>query len=118
MVLKTAIATLLLMAVPAEAASRGNRKAAAPEAKGGPRGRKPGPKKGAQPADAIDDDGYLREPLEAIVEALEPETSCTVEEVQAAYLYSWRKGIKANALYRDGSKLSQPLSTALLLPMK
>lgn len=32
--------------------------------------------------DAIDDDGYLREPLEAIVEALEPETSCTVEEVQ------------------------------------
>jgi len=31
-----------------------------------------------------------------------------------AYMLSWRLGIKANALYRDGSKLSQPLSAALV----
>ena len=33
--------------------------------------------------DAIEDDGYLREPLEAIVEALLPETESTVDEVAA-----------------------------------
>ncbi|MCA9539414.1 MAG: vitamin B12-dependent ribonucleotide reductase [Myxococcales bacterium] len=49
----------------------------------------------------------------AISKTINMPNHCTVEEVQAAYLYSWRKGIKANALYRDGSKLSQPLSTAL-----
>jgi ribonucleoside-diphosphate reductase alpha chain len=32
----------------------------------------------------------------------------------AAYMKSWRLGVKANALYRDGSKLSQPLSSALI----
>jgi ribonucleoside-diphosphate reductase alpha chain len=35
----------------------------------------------------------------------------TVEEIADAYLLSWKLGLKANALYRDGSKLSQPLST-------
>ncbi|MEZ5651825.1 MAG: RNA polymerase sigma factor RpoD [Burkholderiaceae bacterium] len=40
----------------AEAAIRGKRKEAAPKAKGGPRGRKPGPKKGAQAAGSMDDD--------------------------------------------------------------
>src|SRR3712207_6583288 len=34
----------------------------------------------------------------------------TVEDVLDAYEQSWRHGIKAMALYRDGSKLSQPLS--------
>jgi ribonucleoside-diphosphate reductase alpha chain len=34
----------------------------------------------------------------------------TVEEIADAYHLSWRLGLKANALYRDGSKLSQPLS--------
>ncbi|RIK46155.1 MAG: vitamin B12-dependent ribonucleotide reductase [Chloroflexi bacterium] len=34
----------------------------------------------------------------------------TVEDVENAYMESWRLGIKAVALYRDGSKLSQPLS--------
>jgi ribonucleoside-diphosphate reductase alpha chain len=29
-------------------------------------------------------------------------------------MLSWQLGIKANALYRDGSKLSQPLNSALL----
>lgn len=39
-------------------------------------------------------------------------SEATVEEVKAVYLASWKYGLKANALYRDGSKLSQPLSAA------
>ncbi|MGI4852073.1 MAG: vitamin B12-dependent ribonucleotide reductase [Janthinobacterium lividum] len=38
----------------------------------------------------------------------------TVEDCKAAYLLSWRLGLKCNALYRDGSKLSQPLNSSLL----
>lgn len=34
----------------------------------------------------------------------------TVEEIKDCYQLSWQLGIKACALYRDGSKLSQPLS--------
>ena len=34
----------------------------------------------------------------------------TVEDCRRAYELSWRLGLKANALYRDGSKLSQPLT--------
>lgn len=34
----------------------------------------------------------------------------TVEEIKDCYMLSWELGIKACALYRDGSKLSQPLS--------
>jgi ribonucleoside-diphosphate reductase alpha chain len=34
----------------------------------------------------------------------------TVEEISDCYRLSWELGLKANALYRDGSKLSQPLS--------
>jgi ribonucleoside-diphosphate reductase alpha chain len=34
----------------------------------------------------------------------------TVEEIADAYMLSWKLGLKACALYRDGSKLSQPLS--------
>ncbi|MGN6531060.1 MAG: vitamin B12-dependent ribonucleotide reductase, partial [Ginsengibacter sp.] len=34
----------------------------------------------------------------------------TIEEIADAYLMSWKLGLKACALYRDGSKLSQPLS--------
>jgi ribonucleoside-diphosphate reductase alpha chain len=33
-----------------------------------------------------------------------------VEEIADSYLLSWQLGLKACALYRDGSKLSQPLS--------
>src|SRR5262245_25434777 len=36
----------------------------------------------------------------------------TVEEVERIYFESWKLGLKAVALYRDGSKLSQPLVTA------
>src|SRR6476619_4115903 len=38
----------------------------------------------------------------------------TVEDCKAAYLRSWTLGLKANALYRDGSKLSQPLQSQLI----
>ena len=35
----------------------------------------------------------------------------SVEDIKACYELSWKLGLKANALYRDGSKLSQPLNT-------
>ncbi|MBL4654603.1 MAG: vitamin B12-dependent ribonucleotide reductase, partial [Bacteroidia bacterium] len=35
----------------------------------------------------------------------------SVEDIQDCYELSWKQGLKANALYRDGCKLSQPLST-------
>src|SRR5215216_264729 len=34
----------------------------------------------------------------------------TIEEIADSYMLSWQLGLKACALYRDGSKLSQPLS--------
>jgi ribonucleoside-diphosphate reductase alpha chain len=40
--------------------------------------------------------------------------SATVEECKDAYMLSWRLCLKANALYRDGSKLSQPLAASIL----
>jgi ribonucleoside-diphosphate reductase alpha chain len=40
-----------------------------------------------------------------------PQTA-TIEEVKEAYRYSWERMIKAVALYRDGSKLSQPLAAS------
>ena len=36
-----------------------------------------------------------------------------VEDVAEAYAESWRRGIKAVAIYRDGSKGTQPLNTSL-----
>jgi len=36
----------------------------------------------------------------------------TVEEIEAVYLEAWKQGLKAVAIYRDGSKRTQPLSTA------
>src|SRR5512143_1814382 len=36
--------------------------------------------------------------------------AATVADCREAYMLSWQLGLKANALYRDGSKLSQPLS--------
>src|SRR5690606_30999409 len=38
----------------------------------------------------------------------------TVEDAKSAYMLSWRLALKANALYRDGSKLSQPLNSSVL----
>jgi ribonucleoside-diphosphate reductase alpha chain len=40
--------------------------------------------------------------------------TATVEDCRKAYELSWELGLKANALYRDGSKLSQPLSAMAL----
>jgi ribonucleoside-diphosphate reductase alpha chain len=40
--------------------------------------------------------------------------AATVEACKDAYMRSWRLGLKANALYRDGSKLSQPLASSIL----
>jgi len=48
----------------------------------------------------------------AISKTINMPNDATVEDVKQAYLLSWRLGIKANAIYRDGSKLSQPLSSA------
>ncbi len=46
----------------------------------------------------------------AISKTINMPNEATVAQVGNAYKLSWRLGIKANALYRDGSKLSQPLS--------
>jgi ribonucleoside-diphosphate reductase alpha chain len=40
----------------------------------------------------------------------------TVEDVKKSYLLSWQLMLKANALYRDGSKLSQPLNSVADAP--
>ena len=50
----------------------------------------------------------------AISKTINMPNSASVEDCKEAYKLSWRLGLKANALYRDGSKLSQPLSAALL----
>jgi ribonucleoside-diphosphate reductase alpha chain len=50
----------------------------------------------------------------AISKTINMPNTATVEECKAAYLLSWRLALKANALYRDGSKLSQPLQSMLL----
>jgi len=47
----------------------------------------------------------------AISKTINMPNEATVEDVKEAYDASWRLMIKANALYRDGSKLSQPLSS-------
>lgn len=46
----------------------------------------------------------------AISKTVNMPNNATVSDCEEAYLLSWRLGLKANALYRDGSKLSQPLS--------
>jgi ribonucleoside-diphosphate reductase alpha chain len=50
----------------------------------------------------------------AISKTINMPNDATVEDCQAAYMLSWKLALKANALYRDGSKLSQPLSAALI----
>ncbi len=49
----------------------------------------------------------------AISKTINMPNEATIQEVQDVYMSSWKLGIKAIALYRDGSKLSQPLSSAL-----
>ncbi|MGE3066125.1 MAG: vitamin B12-dependent ribonucleotide reductase [Hyphomicrobiaceae bacterium] len=50
----------------------------------------------------------------AISKTINMPNDATVEDCKAAYTLSWRLALKANALYRDGSKLSQPLNSQLL----
>jgi len=47
----------------------------------------------------------------AISKTINLVNSATVEDIASAYRLSWELGLKANALYRDGCKLSQPLSS-------
>ncbi|MDB5505612.1 MAG: hypothetical protein JWR75_250 [Devosia sp.] len=50
----------------------------------------------------------------AISKTINMPNDATVEDCKDAYMLSWRLALKANALYRDGSKLSQPLNASLL----
>ena len=50
----------------------------------------------------------------AISKTINMPATATVEDCKEAYLLSWKLGLKANALYRDGSKLSQPLNALAL----
>ncbi len=48
----------------------------------------------------------------AISKTINMPTDVTVDEVAEAYLTAWKLGLKAVAIYRDGSKRTQPLTTA------
>ena len=50
----------------------------------------------------------------AISKTINMPNNASIDDCKEAYELSWSLGVKANALYRDGSKLSQPLSSALL----
>jgi ribonucleoside-diphosphate reductase alpha chain len=47
----------------------------------------------------------------AISKTINLPNEAKVDEIKDCYELSWKLGLKANALYRDGCKLSQPLST-------
>ncbi|MCW8953067.1 MAG: vitamin B12-dependent ribonucleotide reductase [Rhodospirillales bacterium] len=49
----------------------------------------------------------------AISKTINMPNEATVEDCKNAYMLSWELGLKANALYRDNSKLSQPLNSQL-----
>lgn len=50
----------------------------------------------------------------AISKTINMPNEATVEDCGSAYMLSWKLALKANALYRDGSKLSQPLNASLI----
>ena len=50
----------------------------------------------------------------AISKTINMPNDATVDDCKQSYMMSWKLGVKANALYRDGSKLSQPLNSQLL----
>ncbi len=50
----------------------------------------------------------------AISKTINMPNEAVIADCKDAYMLSWRLGLKANALYRDGSKLSQPLQSQLL----
>jgi ribonucleoside-diphosphate reductase alpha chain len=50
----------------------------------------------------------------AISKTINMPNDATVDDCKSAYMLSWKLALKANALYRDGSKLSQPLNSQLI----
>jgi ribonucleoside-diphosphate reductase alpha chain len=46
----------------------------------------------------------------AISKTINLPNEASVQDIKSSYYLSWKLGLKANALYRDGSKLSQPLN--------
>jgi ribonucleoside-diphosphate reductase alpha chain len=50
----------------------------------------------------------------AISKTINMPNEATVADAKEAYMQSWKLALKANALYRDGSKLSQPLNASLV----
>ena len=50
----------------------------------------------------------------AISKTINMPNDATVQDCSNAYMLSWKLALKANALYRDGSKLSQPLNSSLI----
>jgi len=48
----------------------------------------------------------------AISKTVNLPSEVTVEEIEKAYIEGWRLGLKAVAIYRDGSKRTQPMSTS------
>ncbi len=50
----------------------------------------------------------------AISKTINMPNEASVEDCKASYMLSWKLALKANALYRDGSKLSQPLNASLI----
>jgi len=48
----------------------------------------------------------------AISKTVNMPADSTVEDIEQAYIEGWRLGLKALAIYRDGSKQSQPLNTS------
>jgi ribonucleoside-diphosphate reductase alpha chain len=49
----------------------------------------------------------------AISKTVNLPTDCTVEDIEDAYIQAWKLGLKAIAVYRDGCKRTQPLSTSM-----
>ena len=47
----------------------------------------------------------------AISKTVNMPSECTVEEIRDTYVQAWKMGLKCVAIYRDGSKRSQPLNT-------
>jgi ribonucleoside-diphosphate reductase alpha chain len=52
----------------------------------------------------------------AISKTINVPTEATVEQIEQAYIDSWRLGTKAVSIYRDGSKRTQPLNTSQAKP--
>ena len=50
----------------------------------------------------------------AISKTINMPNNSSIEDCSDAYMLSWKLCLKANALYRDGSKLSQPLNSSLI----